>query len=170
VIHRGPVVVYRLRGSSLVDLAAEGSFAAPPARVQGVLTDYGRHARVVKGVAESRVLSRGRSELVVYQRLDLPVLDDRDYTLAVSWGARGSQLWVKFACANQRGPAPSRGVVRVWTHTGGWLLQPTLGGRATQARYQVQLDLGGSLPRWMARSGAGRELPQLFAAIAGQLR
>lgn len=166
----GGVAVYQKRGAAIVDLAADGSFPFAPERVRAVLLDYEHHARFVHDLAESRVLRRDRAELTVYQRLDLPVLSDRDYTLAVSWGAVGSTLWLKFGCANQRGPAPRSGVVRVWTHDGGWLLQPAQGGKGTVARYQVQLDLAGSVPRWMARSGAGREVPALFRAVASQIR
>jgi hypothetical protein len=163
------VSVYRRRGGGPVDLAAEGRLPASAERLQAVLIDYGRHAYFVKGVAESRVLWKGQGQLLVYQRLDLPLLSDRDYTLVVSWGRRGRLLFVHFECANQRGPSPRAGVVRVSLHRGGWLLRPTPGS-GTDARYQVELGLGGSLPGWVARSGTSREIPALFASIARQAR
>lgn len=165
----GSVSVYRRRGGGPVDLAAEGRLPAPAERLQAVLVDYGSHASFVKGVAESRVLWKGAGQLLVYQRLDLPLLSDRDYTLVVRWGRRGPLLFVRFDCANQRGPAPRAGVVRVSLHRGGWLLRPGL-GPGTDARYQVELGLGGSLPGWMARSGTSREIPALFASIARRAR
>jgi hypothetical protein len=164
------VIVYRDPRSAIVQLAAEGSFAARPERVRAVLLDYGNHTRYIQNIAESRVLVRGRGSLLLYQRLRLPIISDRDYTLEVSWGADGKVLWLKFACANWRGPAERRSIVRVRTHEGGWQLQPIHGGSQTWARYQMRLDLGGSLPRWMARSGATSEIPALFEAVRGQAR
>jgi hypothetical protein len=161
-------ITYRRRGARVVDLIADGRLPAPPERVQAVLVDYGRHQQFVRGVAESRVLWKGVGQLLVYQRLGLPLLSDRDYTLAVSWGRRGGALFVRFDCANPRGPAQRRGIVRLYTHSGGWILQPTSGG--TLARYQVLLDLAGSLPGWLARSGTSREIPSLFASVAKQAR
>jgi hypothetical protein len=163
------VSVYRRRGSSVIDLAAEGAFPGSPDTVRRVLLDYGQHARFVKGVVESRVLARGKQDQLVYQRLSLPLISDRDYTLQVKWGASGRDLWMTFGCANDRGPAPRPGVIRLSTHEGGWLLRPEWGARS-RARYQVRIDLGGSLPRWLARSGAGREIPTLFKNIERQLR
>jgi hypothetical protein len=163
------VTTYRRRGASFIDLAADGRMPVAPAHVQAALIDYGRHVAFLKNVAESRVLWRGRNRLLVYQRLDLPLVSDRDYTLAVSWGRRGGLLFVSFECANHRGPAVRSGLVRVSTHSGGWLLKPAPGA-STLARYQVLMNLGGSLPRFLARSGAGREIPSLFASITKQAR
>jgi hypothetical protein len=159
------VTIYRRRSSSIVELAAEGGFTSPPARVRAVLLDYPRHRGLLKNIAESRVVAQGKDWVVVYQRLRLPVISDRDYTLMVTWGASGLTLWLKFACANSRGPNPRSGVVRVSTHEGGWMLLPIQGGKSTWARYQMRLDLAGSLPRWMARSGAGAEIPDLFEVM-----
>jgi hypothetical protein len=169
-LHRGSAVtVYRRKGSQLVELGADGQLASTPARVRAVLLDYGQHASYVKGVAESRVLARGASSLVVYQRLRVPVLSSRDYTLVVDWGSSGSLLWTRFGVDNRRGPGPRPGLVRVYIHEGGWLLAPGRSG-GTVARYLLRLDLGGSLPRWLARSGAGREIPALFESIGRRAR
>jgi len=164
------VTIFRHPRSAIVDLAAEGGFTARPDRVRAVLLDYGNHTRYIKSITESRVLERRRDTLLLYQRLRLPIISDRDYTLQVSWGADGRVLWLRFACANGRGPAGRRGIVRVQTHEGGWQLLPIQGGSQTWARYQMRLDLGGSLPRWMARSGATSEIPALFEALRGQVR
>lgn len=165
LLHRGAsAVVYRRRGGQMIELAADGHFSATAARVRAVLLDYGRHASFVKGVAESRVLARTSSSMVVYQRLRVPVLSDRDYTMVVDWGGSGSRLWTRFGVDNRRGPPPRPGLVRIFIHEGGWLLAAGRAG-GTDARYLLRLDLGGSIPRWLARSGAGREIPALFDSI-----
>jgi hypothetical protein len=165
------VTVYRREGARAIELAAEGNIAAPPQKVRDVLIDYAHHPAWVNHLAESRVLERQADSLVVYQRLDLPLIDDRDFTLHVTWGsdARGV-LWTRFSTANDLGPEPRHGVVRVALHEGGWQLEPIEGGRATHARYFLRLDLAGSLPAWMSRSRAGKDIPGLFESIRKQLK
>src|SRR5438552_1987801 len=94
------VTVYRREGAQMIELAAEGDIDAPPAAVLAVLSDYAHHPAWVKGLVESRVLARSPGELLVYQRLDLPILDDRDYTLRVTWGETDGASWLRFAAAN----------------------------------------------------------------------
>ena len=146
------VTLFRPSSSTLIDLAAEGEVAAPPTRLQSALLAYDRHAGLIRGVAESRILRRTTTALWVHQRLDLPLLDDRDFTLYVTWGTGGATRWVRFACDNAHGPAPRRGVLRLWTHEGSWQLLPIAGGARSFARYQVRLDLGGSGRRHQNRT------------------
>lgn len=164
------VTVYKHDGAKIIDFAAEGVFPAPPDRVERVLLDYASHSKWAHGVGESRVLAEGPLSKVVYQRLNLPVLSDRDYTLLVTWGKDGDALWLHFSTANDRGPAPLDGVVRVNVHEGSWRLEPIDGGKATRAIYQFRLDLAGSFPAWMGRGQAGKDLPRLFDNVRNQLQ
>lgn len=159
------VEVYRNPASPLIDLAAEGDIDAPPAVVREVLLDYDHASKVTDNVAESRVLQKSDREILVYQRLTLPVISDRDFTLRVNWGQRGATLTTEFAVDNARGPAPRDGLVRLSTLQGGWSLEPIRGGEATRARYRVQIDLAGSVPKWMVSGGAAKNLPKLFDGV-----
>jgi len=163
------VKVYRRDQGRGIELGAEGDIAAPPERVLRVLLDYGNHPKWVKGLAESTVLDRRDGALDVYQRLKLPVLDERDFTLHVTWGGDGDARWLKFDAA-KTGPPPKDGVVRVTTHSGEWRLQPIDGGTATHAVYRFHLDLAGSFPAWMGRGRAGKDVPNLFVHIRDQLQ
>jgi hypothetical protein len=164
------VAVFRRSDGHAIELAAEGEIDAPPERVRAVLLDYGRHPTWVKHLSTSVVLVRESSSLLVYQRLALPIIEDRDFTLLVSWGADGDELWTRFSTANERGPGPLKHVVRVQLHEGEWRLGPIDGGRRTRARYRFRMDLGGSLPGWLGRSRAGKDVPALFDAIREQAR
>jgi hypothetical protein len=163
------VKVYRREKRAGIELAAEGNIAATPERVRRVLVDYPSHQRWQKHLKENRILARGDGYLDVYQRLDLPVLDDRDFTLHVTWGDEGPVAWMRFAAAPGLGPAPVKGVVRVSYHEGGWRLEPTDGGRSTHAVYRFYLDLAGSVPGWMGKGQAANDLPELYANITKQL-
>jgi hypothetical protein len=156
---------YKDQAAKIVRIAAEGVIPAPVADVRAMLLDYRRQDGKVDRVSLSRVLKQGDGWLVVYQRLKLPIIDDRDYTARVTWGAAPDHQWVLFDTSGVVGPPPQRGVVRVTDHSGSWQLKPIEGGRSTFARFQTHIDLGGSLPRWLARSGAGKELPTLFTDI-----
>jgi hypothetical protein len=161
------VSVFRRASGSLIDIAAEGVIAAPPEKVRAVLLDYPHHASFLPHMAEVRVLSQQPDALLVYQRLKLPVIADRDMVLRITWGQQDSTLWTHFASVSPPGggPPPPHGVVRVTNHDGGWQLTPIDNGRATFARYRMRMDLSGSLPGWMARSRAGRDVPALFDII-----
>lgn len=164
------VEVFRQEKSPTIDLLAEGDIEAPPAQVRTVLLDYA-HARALSDhVAESRVLLNGQHEVTVYQRLKLPVVSDRDFTMRTQWGQRGDQLWMRFNVDNSKGPPSRDGVVRVSIMNGGWDLAPIRGGMATHAVYRVRIDLAGSIPQWMVSGGAAKDLPKLFEGVRKQVR
>jgi hypothetical protein len=162
------VEVYRLMSSPVIDLFAEGDIAAPPPVVRDVLIDYDNAAKVTDNIGESRVLQRSAREAIVYQRLKLPVVADRDFTIRSTWGQRGDAFAVQYGVDNSRGPAPKDGVVRVTLQQGTWLLEPVRGGAATHASYHVQIDLAGSIPKWMVSGGAAKSLPRLFDGLRKQ--
>ncbi len=156
---------YKHRTAKIVRIAAEGVIPAPVADVRAMVLDYRRQEGKVDRVSHSEVLRRGPTWLLVYQRLKLPVIADRDFTLRVAWGGAPDSQWVTFDAVGDAGPPPRRGVVRVTEHSGSWQLKAIEGGRSTWARFQTRIDLGGSLPHWLARSGAGKELPALFTNL-----
>ena len=60
--------------------------------------------------------------------------------------------------------------MRVPLHEGSWHLEAVDGGRRTHAVYRFRMELGGSLPMWMARGRAAKDVPALFDAIRDQTR
>jgi hypothetical protein len=156
------VTAYKHKHSEIIRIAAEGRFAATPEEVLRVLLDYEGQVGNIDRVSASKILDQGPSWILVYQHLNLPVISDRDYVMYVDWGADGDNLWISYRAGSHRGPPERDGVVRVTHHMGSWQLKPILGGQATFARYQVTIDLAGWLPRWLARSQAGKEIPALF--------
>jgi hypothetical protein len=160
------VKVYLRAQKHAIELGAEGFFDAPPEVVRRVLLDYGNHPRWLRTLAESRVLRRDASSLDVYQRLKLPIIDDRDYTLHVTWGDDADGKWLRFSTVN--GVAPQAHVIRVKLNEGSWRFYDA-GGR-TWAVYRFKLDLGGSIPAWLGRGRAAKELAKLFADVQDQTR
>lgn len=163
------VKVYRHERDPLVHIAGEGRLPAPPDRVRALLLDYDRHAGNIPRLVHSRVVSRADGALLVHQRLALPVVDDRDFVLRVRWAAEGADIVVTYRAVTDEGPPPADGVVRVRLHSGSWQLRPIQEGRATFARYQTRIDLSGWMPKWLARSRAGADVPGLFRALRRML-
>jgi hypothetical protein len=158
------VEVYERKDTPVIELMAEGEINAPPEELQAVLLDYAAAPQFVHRLTESRVLTRSAREIVVYQRLKLPVIQDRDYFLRVTWGSAGDVRTTRFRTASMQGPMPP-GVVRMALLEGGWDLQPIRDGHATWARYHFRIDFSGSVPRWMVRGGAAKDLPALYAGL-----
>jgi hypothetical protein len=162
------VKAYKDPDSDVIRIAAQGRFAAKPKDVFRAVLDYENQVGKIKRVSETRILEKGPGWMLVYQRLNLPIISDRDYTLYVTWGAEGDILWVNFR-SSYMGPEERDGIVRVIEHYGSWQMKPVANGRYTLARFQVRIDLAGSLPKWLARSGAGDELPELFQNVRRML-
>jgi len=169
IAQRDGVTVYKHRSASEIRLGAESRLPAPPDEVMAALLDYPGQVGRIKRLSESRVLAYRQGWLLVYQRLNLPVIDDRDFTLEVSWGRDREVRWIQYRVAPNGGPAARRGVVRVSLHEGSWQLRPVDGGRATLVRFMVRMDMGGWVPRWMVRGGSAKELPTLFQSVRGLL-
>jgi len=162
------VRVHRREKRAGVEFAAEASLPAPPEQVRRALLDYASHQKWQEHLKENKILARSADSLLVYQRLDLPVIDDRDYTLQVTWGAEGPILWMRFAAANERGPKPVADVVRVTAHAGGWRLEPD-GGNGTRAVYRFHLDVGGSVPSWLGKGQAKDDIIEFVVRLKREL-
>ena len=162
--HDGVEVYQNKTSGPIIELAAIAEFDAPPAQVQAVLLDYGQYRRINGNLAESVVLERRAGEQLVYQHLKMPMLKDRDFTLRVVW-TEGRANGLMFSIEPTRGPRPSAKAVRMARLDGQWLLEPIRGGRGTRAYYHLELDLSGSVPRWMVSGGAAKDLPNLFVGI-----
>jgi hypothetical protein len=158
------VDVYMRKGAVMIELAAVGEFDAPPAEVQAALLDYGAQVRVNEHLAESRVIARRAGEELVYQHLKLPVISDRDFTMRVTW-TDGAPRGLRFSIDHMQGPPALHNIVRMPVLEGRWELEPIRDGAATRAVYHVLLDFGGSVPRWMVRGGAAKDLPGVYIGI-----
>jgi hypothetical protein len=158
------VEVYLRPDSRLIDLAAVGEIDAPPSQVQTALLDYDAHPHVNARLRESRVLSRHAGEELVYQHLKLPVIKDRDFTLRVHW-VEGEARGIVFAIDRTAGPPATRDVVRMTLLDGSWELQPIRGNAATRAIYHLRLDLAGSVPRWLVRGGAAKDVLAVYQGL-----
>ena len=172
---RDGITIYsRLRsGSGLKEYKAVGLIEATPASVFAVIDDTEAYPRFMPYTSECRILKREKGTVLAYQRLELPLVSDRDYTLRSThetWiGNDGVIYRIRWQPANDLGPAVKPGVQRVSVCEGGWLLEPE-GAGATRATYSIFTDSGGTLPPMLANSGSRIAIRKVYEAIRKQVK
>lgn len=168
VIHSRPRA-----GSGVKEFRAVGVIDASPAAVFAVLDDSEAYPTFMPYTSECRVLKREKDSVLAYQRLELPIVSDRDYTLRSKhqrWlGPDGPIFWIRWEPANDLGPAAKPGVQRVNVCEGGWLLEPNDSG-GTRAIYTIYTDSGGAIPPMLANNGSRVAIRKVFEAIRKQVR
>jgi hypothetical protein len=169
------IVIYsRLRpGSPLKEFKAVGQIDAPTYAVSAVIDDFQNYPKFMPYMTECRLIERDGDSIVGYQRLSPKVCADRDYTLRVwkkSWPiADGFVFTSHWSPANELGPPEKKGVVRVKTCEGKWLLEPD-GAIKTRATYSIYTDTGGFIPSFIANRISLTGITKLFAAVRKQVK
>ncbi|MFL6536723.1 MAG: SRPBCC family protein [Chthoniobacterales bacterium] len=168
----GVLIQSRARaGSALREFRAIGVIDAPTSRVFAVLNDAEAYPKSMPYVSEVRVLRREPDAIVFYQRLKLPLLQDRDFTLRTRFEETTTSLGTSYRMQWRpvaEGPEPIRGVLRVTVCEGGWLLEPQENSK-TRATYSIYTDSGGALPSFIANSGSRIAIRKLFEALRKQV-
>jgi hypothetical protein len=173
----GGLTIYNRQraGSEVKELRSVGVIDAPPWVCMNVVSDEGRFKDFMPYTAESKVLVDGKDERVVYQRIDAPFVSDRDYTIRIrdvsSKKADGRVVYKKvWSLANDKGPAPKDGVVRLAVVEGFWQFEELAGGEKTRATYYVFTDPGGSLPAFVINGANKQAIPGLYEAVGKQAK
>jgi hypothetical protein len=111
------------------------------------------------------ILSEGADELVIYDQIRTPVVSDRDYTIIVRRRSAGARVWFECATANERGPAPQKGYVRIPVIAAGWYVEPD-GHGGTRLGYFAYSEPGGSVPAWLVRGAqADRSMADVLRMV-----
>ncbi len=162
------------KDSGLKEFKAVGVIEAEPAVVRRVLEDTPEFPRFMPYVTEARVISRQGDSHIGYQRISVPLVGDRDYTMRVQWETKrlddgAFSYRSRWHSANELGPAEKPGVTRVKVNEGHWILEPA-GPRQTRATYCIFCDPGGSLPSMVLNSANKTAIPKIFEAIRKQAK
>jgi hypothetical protein len=168
-----PLVVHaRSRpGSAVKEVRGVGSFDAPPWVVKNVIDDVARYEDFMPWTERSPVLQRGDGFVVSYQRLKMPIVEDRDYVVKIVdesvEDAQGRVVWKnRWTQANELGPPPTPGITRIDVVEGWWQLEELDAGARTKATYYVYTSPGGSIPAGLVNMANARGVPELFGAVA----
>ena len=156
-------------GARVHEIKADAVLQVTPKEFRAVLVDT-EYTRKAKWIGEYRTVDHPSENVWIrYTRLDLPVVDDRDYFIEIhrdsdladdgsgcfhsSWKPWGLEL-----------PA-RKGVVRVTTNTGYWDVKTAPDGVHAQVEYYLMFDPGGSIPGWAADRGNKRILPDVLHGV-----
>lgn len=163
-------------GSDVREMKAEGTIDAKPEEVWKAITDYANYKKTMPYTAEAKVLAEEEGGKIVYfySRLDLPMVDNRDYVIKIvdtsDWKEGKGYLrsnWTLFDApkGDPRHVDSKDGVVRTPVNVGSWLVQPQGDGNKTWVVYYIHSDPGGAVPKWIANKANGTAVPNVFAAI-----
>ncbi len=165
------IVVQRrsVEGSKLKEFVGRGVIAAPIGRVLAVIRDANRRAEWMPACADSHLVEENvaaRTQ-IAYHRTKAPwPVSDRDSVNRAEMIVEVAKhrVYLPFEAITLSRVPPVKGVVRMPSMRGHWILSPVDGGKATAAEYQVFADPGGVLPDWLANL-ASKTLPR--ETIAG---
>ncbi len=158
-------------GTAVKEVWAEGELAAPVQDIQSVLMEPDKFPSFMPYVKESRVLKDKAPDgaQYVYTRLDLPMVQSRDYVLKVylDEGVKpdGSGAFRNRWVAVTDKLPERHNVVRLKLNEGSWYVTPKGDGTKSHAVYRFVVDPGGWVPSWAADQGNKSGVPDTFRAI-----
>lgn len=154
-------------GSKIHEMQAISDMDAPPERLLLVLDDIERYPSFMPPTTVARLLARDNGQSFYYMEINPPVIARRDYCIRVGMQrSPNGTLRSYWMTDNASCPVSERrGIVRVPSNSGEWILEPIDGGRRTHVTYRCHIEVGGQVPAWMVNRVAAKELPNVFAAV-----
>ena len=157
------VSVQAVEGRDLPRYRATGTMAENLYEVLAVFNDFPRHREWMRNMAESRVVWRPDDyNLIMYSRFNSPwPVWDRDVVLDTSYkrSEDGSKLELNFKNLAKSDKQLPEDVVRMPRLVGFYKMEEIAPGK-TKVLYEVEADIGGSIPRWIAKR-ASKDLPYI---------
>jgi len=154
--------------SPVLEVKAQTVMKIDIERVWTVVSDVDHFAEFMPYVEEARVLAKeGDSAVVIYQRIDPPMVQQRDYALRVQF-KRDTEKGIytrRWQAAPERAPKARAGVLRLTNVSGSWNLERLDAGR-TRVTYTLLSDPGGAIPGWASNFANRRSLPELLRAVS----
>lgn len=140
-------------GTDLREIRVRTHTRLPPEALFAVIWDVARQHEFVPNVKVLRVLRASDEEAVIYERVKIPVIQDRDYVLKLTRRIDPhSRVHEVFAIgASELGPRPDKGVVRMTRLESHFVLRPAADG-GTDLSYESFGDPVGKVPRWIIRA------------------
>lgn len=160
-----------VEGARFEEIRASMRAPVSPAQYFRTVWNVRAFPKFVPNLKRLDVLREAENESVVYQRIVMPLVADRDYTLklrrTVDEAAQVYQML--FDSDTEEGPAPTAPMVRARDIHGSWTLEPLDGGTATRVTYHMYSDPGGDIPSFIvnwAQRVAPRDLLVAMTARA----
>ncbi len=163
------ISVYRreLADSEVEETMGRCLIAAPPDVVFAAAMREDTYAALRRNTEVYRTIP-GPSEDVwfVYQRVRHALVSPRDLTLRyeVERDAARGRYAIRWRTANEQGPPPRDGVIRIEDCSGELRVEPAGHGQA-RVEYRNHTDPRGRIPQWAVDLVSRREVPELLRAL-----
>jgi hypothetical protein len=143
---------------------------APPAAVDRALSDFDHFVDFMPAVRQARLVTTvAANEFIMYQELQLPLVDNRDFVIRLrripGTPANGGVFRHEWAVTESKDAPPREGIVRIELNTGAWIMEPIDGGKRTRLTYEILTSPGGNVPRWIANKSNSMVIPDVLDAV-----
>jgi hypothetical protein len=178
----GGVTVLRRdkEGTPVKEVKATSVFNSSPKAVWAVINDLANYAEFMPYTAEAKVLERSADgkEVVSYQRLQAPIVSERDYIIKLrdestttDDGKTGyyKVSWSALPTEKDTMMPEKKDVVRVRINDGYWQLEGNADSSKTFATYYVYTAPGGSVPTFVINVANTEAVPKVFESIRKRL-
>jgi hypothetical protein len=167
------IYIREKHGSDINELLGKTTLPVPPWVLMNVITDFGNYKDFMPFTTRSKIVKTKGKTVYSYQFLDVPILSNRDYVIAVtdvSYKDKKGDIVYKtqWMPSNELAPSLPSDTIRININEGYWTLQGRQNGKATLVNYYLYTSPGGSVPTWAANKGNTDALPDMFEAIEKQ--
>lgn len=135
-------------GSKFVELKFTKATDKTPRSLCDAAFGDGKFDAAEPDLKSRAILQESADERVTYEQITPPIVSNRDYVVRARRLTEGTACRMTFEAANELGPKPPDGWVRVSKLKGHWLFEPLEGGK-TRLTYVVFTDPGGSIPPFL---------------------
>jgi hypothetical protein len=158
-------------GSDVKEVLAVGWFDAPLEKVHAVLDDLENYKDFMPYTKESRLLKKEGDVVWTYERINAPLVSERDYPIRVWHDKTDKGVTHRFRYDPAYGPKEVDGVVRVTNLDGYWMLEPDPKAPTTRTKgtYYVYTSPGGSVPTFVINGANNTAVPGLYETIKKRL-
>ena len=165
--NRDGMLVERRVDGRLYEVRATAESSLPPAAIFETVWKQREHPQFVPYLKRLELIAEEGDDRLTYEQVEVPMARDRDYTVRLHKRVdfATQRYEIVFATANDAGPPPNTGHIRVPSLRGRWLIEVGPEGKGSRVRYEVFADPGGAIPIWVINRAQGSAVVKLLRAM-----
>ncbi|MCC6808625.1 MAG: hypothetical protein IT381_14470 [Deltaproteobacteria bacterium] len=158
------------KGTSLFEVRVSGPVDLAPKQIFDVLWDVRAQKTFAPHIKRLDVVSEAKDSVVIYEQVEVPVVQDRDYTLRLRrLTDDNTQLYQVIAeNADSLGPPPDKDHVRMKVIWSNFTIEP--GDKGSVVTYHSFGDPAGDIPTWLKNAAATRAPLDFVLAIVKEAK
>lgn len=155
-----------MQGTALREIRVRTHSLLEPEAIFAVIWNVSEQHEFVPNVKELKVLRASDEEVVLYERITIPIVQDRDYVLRLTKRVDERQRTYEVVAEgrSELGPPPAKGVVRMTRLSSRFTVTPAPEG-GSLVTYVSFGDPTGNVPSWIIRTADVRGPRDFVRAI-----